>query len=384
MRRRSRWDASRGRVDVDTRLRDPSGDWQGLTPPRSSTLSPGVRAAGATTRLAPHGGRARSTSPRAAYRWSPRTRCTPAGMGCRQVRPSGGAGRPWRIDRGAHGGAARPSVDNWPVLGGMGNASWVQLSGHGPTAARRSDSPTSGGAWTCGTPRRRSPMMSSEPPERPKLLIFCDSLSLRPHRRSAVRRPESGRISVQPTRLGCRADQADRLDLLRRVGGPPPRTRGRGPRCGIPAVVFATGGMDSLPLTAADGDARTDPVNRPATLRRWVGTAVTAGCNPGCPRSRDAALPPHLTAGIWNDPGGNRFQPAEYRWWHRCQCASPTPVGRTGAGGHRGHADHGWAAEHDVPAGGPSRGRGGPEMAPAGAIRMASTGTSPRTRTSPT
>ena len=21
-------------------------------------------------------------------------------------------------------------VDNWPVLGGMGNASWVQLSGH--------------------------------------------------------------------------------------------------------------------------------------------------------------------------------------------------------------------------------------------------------------
>ena len=26
-------------------------------------------------------------------------------------------------------------VDNWPVLGGMGNASWVQLSGHsdGPT-----------------------------------------------------------------------------------------------------------------------------------------------------------------------------------------------------------------------------------------------------------
>jgi probable phosphoglycerate mutase len=23
-------------------------------------------------------------------------------------------------------------VDNWPILGGMGNASWVQLSGHSP------------------------------------------------------------------------------------------------------------------------------------------------------------------------------------------------------------------------------------------------------------
>ena len=26
-------------------------------------------------------------------------------------------------------------VDNWPILGGMGNASWVQLSGHSPTIA---------------------------------------------------------------------------------------------------------------------------------------------------------------------------------------------------------------------------------------------------------
>ena len=30
-------------------------------------------------------------------------------------------------------------VDNWPVLGGMGNASWVQLSGHGPADAALSD-----------------------------------------------------------------------------------------------------------------------------------------------------------------------------------------------------------------------------------------------------
>jgi probable phosphoglycerate mutase len=26
-------------------------------------------------------------------------------------------------------------VDSWPVLGGMGNASWAQLSGHGPASA---------------------------------------------------------------------------------------------------------------------------------------------------------------------------------------------------------------------------------------------------------
>jgi len=30
-------------------------------------------------------------------------------------------------------------VDNWPVLGGMGNASWVQLSGHGLADAALSD-----------------------------------------------------------------------------------------------------------------------------------------------------------------------------------------------------------------------------------------------------
>jgi glucosyl-3-phosphoglycerate phosphatase len=30
-------------------------------------------------------------------------------------------------------------VDNWPVLGGMGNASWVQLSGHGAADAAPED-----------------------------------------------------------------------------------------------------------------------------------------------------------------------------------------------------------------------------------------------------
>ena len=30
-------------------------------------------------------------------------------------------------------------VDSWPVLGGMGNASWAQLSGHGPADAAFAD-----------------------------------------------------------------------------------------------------------------------------------------------------------------------------------------------------------------------------------------------------
>lgn len=30
-------------------------------------------------------------------------------------------------------------VDNWPVLGGMGNASWVQLSGHSADDAAPGD-----------------------------------------------------------------------------------------------------------------------------------------------------------------------------------------------------------------------------------------------------
>jgi hypothetical protein len=30
-------------------------------------------------------------------------------------------------------------VDNWPILGGMGNASWVQLSGHSAADAGADD-----------------------------------------------------------------------------------------------------------------------------------------------------------------------------------------------------------------------------------------------------
>ena len=74
--------------------------------------------------------RAESTSRRAACRWSPSW--SPS-------KPSGVTDEPERpVVLVAHGGliAALTAallelpVDNWPVLGGMGNASWVQLSGH--------------------------------------------------------------------------------------------------------------------------------------------------------------------------------------------------------------------------------------------------------------
>jgi broad specificity phosphatase PhoE len=47
----------------------------------------------------------------------------------------------------AHGGLIaaltaallRLPVDNWPILGGMGNASWVQLSGHSEPDAGADD-----------------------------------------------------------------------------------------------------------------------------------------------------------------------------------------------------------------------------------------------------
>ncbi len=125
-------------VDVDTRLRETHlGDWQGLTHAEVDALSPGVRAAWRDdARLAPHGGESRVD---VAARSVPLV----AELVVRQ--PEWGADESDRpVVLVAHGGliAALTAalldlpVDNWPVLGGMGNASWVQLSGHGPTAAR--------------------------------------------------------------------------------------------------------------------------------------------------------------------------------------------------------------------------------------------------------
>lgn len=123
-------------VAVDKRLRETHlGDWQGLTHQEVDTAAPGARAAWREdARWAPHGGESRVD---VAGRSVPVVAELVDGQtdwGLDQA--GGGADRP--VVLVAHGGliAALTAgllglpVDNWPVLGGMGNASWVQLSGH--------------------------------------------------------------------------------------------------------------------------------------------------------------------------------------------------------------------------------------------------------------
>ncbi|KAA0094625.1 histidine phosphatase family protein [Mycolicibacterium sp. P1-18] len=120
-------------VSVDTRLRETHlGDWQGLTHLEVDGVAPGARLAWRDdARWAPHGGESRVD---VAERSMPvvdelLTGLEEWGAGDASDRP---------VVLVAHGGliAALTAallnlpVDNWPVLGGMGNASWVQLSGH--------------------------------------------------------------------------------------------------------------------------------------------------------------------------------------------------------------------------------------------------------------
>ncbi|MBU3750287.1 MAG: histidine phosphatase family protein [Mycobacterium sp.] len=124
-------------VRVDTRLRETHlGEWQGLTHDQVDAMAPGARAAWrADARWAPHGGESRID---VADRSSPLVAELVAGE------PEWGADEPARpVVLVAHGGliAALTAalldlpVDSWPVLGGMGNASWAQLSGHGAADA---------------------------------------------------------------------------------------------------------------------------------------------------------------------------------------------------------------------------------------------------------
>ncbi len=125
-------------VDTDTRLRETHlGDWQGMTHTEVDALAPGARLAWrADARWAPHGGESRVDVAR---------RSMPLIAELVDVQPE------WGIDESdrplvlvAHGGliAALTAgllgipVDDWPILGGMGNASWVQLSGHSVDDAR--------------------------------------------------------------------------------------------------------------------------------------------------------------------------------------------------------------------------------------------------------
>ena len=119
-------------VNIDPRLRETHlGDWQGMTHVEVDDLAPGARLAWREdARWAPHGGESRVD---VADRSLPLVRELVA----RQT--DWGTQEPERpVVLVAHGGliAALTAallhlpVDNWPALGGMGNASWVQLAGH--------------------------------------------------------------------------------------------------------------------------------------------------------------------------------------------------------------------------------------------------------------
>lgn len=128
-------------VRIDTRLRETHlGDWQGMTHGEVDTAAPGARLAWRDDATwAPHRGESRID---VADRSLPLVTELIAGE------PEWGADEPDRpVVLVAHGGliAALTAalldlpVDSWPVLGGMGNASWAQLSGHGPADAAVSD-----------------------------------------------------------------------------------------------------------------------------------------------------------------------------------------------------------------------------------------------------
>ncbi|MGA9494149.1 MAG: glucosyl-3-phosphoglycerate phosphatase [Mycobacterium sp.] len=120
-------------VGVDERLRETHlGDWQGMTHNEIDALAPGARLAWREDATwAPHGGE---------NRVDVAARSVPLIAELVARAPEWGAvdepARP--VVLVAHGGLiaaltaallALP-IDNWPALGGMGNASWTQLSGH--------------------------------------------------------------------------------------------------------------------------------------------------------------------------------------------------------------------------------------------------------------
>jgi broad specificity phosphatase PhoE len=126
------------RVRVDERLRETHlGDWQGLTHTEVDVQAPGARLAWRDDATwAPHGGESRVD---VAARSVPLVEELIAGE------PEwGGADEPNRpVVLVAHGGLIaalsaallKLPIANWPILGGMGNASWVQLSGHPDNSA---------------------------------------------------------------------------------------------------------------------------------------------------------------------------------------------------------------------------------------------------------
>lgn len=124
-------------VVVDTRLRETHlGDWQGMTHLEVDADAPGARLAWRdNARWAPHGGESRVDVA---------ARSLPVVEELVVQQTEWGRDDPERpVVLVAHGGVIAAltavllglPVDNWPVLGGMGNASWAQLSGHSQSDA---------------------------------------------------------------------------------------------------------------------------------------------------------------------------------------------------------------------------------------------------------
>ncbi|HTY26979.1 MAG TPA: glucosyl-3-phosphoglycerate phosphatase [Mycobacterium sp.] len=128
-------------VHVDTRLRETHlGEWQGLTHEQVDANAPGARLAWRDdARWAPHGGESRIDVA---------DRSVPLVSEIVVAEHEWGLEEPERpVVLVAHGGLIAAlcaalldlPVDNWPVLGGMGNASWAQLSAHGADDAAFTD-----------------------------------------------------------------------------------------------------------------------------------------------------------------------------------------------------------------------------------------------------
>lgn len=127
-------------VQVDPRLRETHlGDWQGMTHTQIDAEVPGARLAWRENAgWAPHGGESRVDVA---------ARSVPLVAELVAAAPEWG-GEPARpIVLVAHGGLIaalsaallKIPVANWPILGGMGNCSWVQLSGHSEDDAQFED-----------------------------------------------------------------------------------------------------------------------------------------------------------------------------------------------------------------------------------------------------
>ena len=153
-------------VRVDTRLRETHlGDWQDLTHFEVDAQWPGARLAWRNdARWAPHGGESRVDVA---------TRSRPLVAELTAEQTEWGTDAPERpVVLVAHGGLIaaltaallKLPVDNWPALGGMGNASWVQLSGHsdGRRGVRRHPV-ASGCLERIGTGRQRCPLTQITP-----------------------------------------------------------------------------------------------------------------------------------------------------------------------------------------------------------------------------